>query len=91
MSPDALADKTCGGTHNGTTADGSNATLADASALRDQQQLGDAAGSGSGNSVLWWGMTEPLSLMRLKGFVWYQGGTTCKHSTACSWGCPDLY
>ena len=65
MSPDALADKTCGGTRN-TTAEADVAPP-----IADQQPEG--LGATSAASVLWWGMVEPLAQMRMTGAVWYQG------------------
>lgn len=104
MSPDALDDKTCGGTRNATATATAIATTT-AAAVRVEAEghtqgghhqqdytsyqeaplrwphvnvngtAGDGAREGSGASVLWWGMTQPLSQMRMTGAVWYQGET----------------
>jgi sialate O-acetylesterase len=74
MSPDALSDKTCGGTRPA-------AAPADPPAPTHQNES-----LRSGNSVLWWGMTEPLVQMRMTGAVWYQGETNWgyAHQYSCS-------
>ena len=78
MSPDALADTTCGGTHNTTTAARVNGKHSKARSYSENATAGEEAlvaaksDTGSGNSVLWWGMTEPLAQMRMTGAVWYQ-------------------
>jgi hypothetical protein len=88
MSPDALADKTCGGTvppappgtataRNASSSSSAAAAAAAAAVASSSQTVGELLGgderSGSAASVLWWGMTEPLAQMRLNGAVWYQG------------------
>ena len=69
MSPDALADTTCGGTHNTTTTVNHSKAHADSENATALEARSD---TGSGNSVLWWGMTQPLAQMRMTGAVWYQ-------------------
>ena len=89
MSPDALADTTCGGTHNTSTttaepvgvisgkhskgkARSDSAQNATAALEEEEALVAAKSDTGSGNSVLWWGMTEPLAQMRMTGAVWYQ-------------------
>merc|ERR1719424_1695074 len=51
MSPDALADTTCGGTHNTTTTVNHSKAHADSENATALEARSD---TGSGNSVLWW-------------------------------------
>lgn len=95
MSPDALGDKTCGGTRPAAAAAAPASVEEEDEGLHSIRghteplaSLGESGGlrSGSGNSVLWWGMTEPLSQMRMTGAVWYQGETNWgyAHQYSCS-------
>ena len=83
MSPDALADKTCGGTRN-----------TSATAVRDRAPPPPApatgVGSSSANSVLWWGMIEPLRKMRITGAAWYQGETNYNYPVQYSCSFPAM-
>ena len=62
MSPDALADKTCGGTRNI-----SAGVEVESKPSFATPQEAEQVGSTSGSSVLWWGMIEPLAKMRITG------------------------
>ena len=62
MSPDALADKTCGGTKPKTVA---------AAAVAAPSSSDVAAASGSGSNI-WNGMIAPLAKMKFSSVIWYQ-------------------
>ena len=68
-SPDALADKTCGGTvaapDDESSASGGGAAVAIAAGAPRRRLVGA--------SELWYAMIEPFAQMRFAGAVWYQG------------------
>ena len=94
MSPDALSDKTCGGTRPAAAAAAAAAKAAAAAAapatITLAKKKNQSLHSGSGNSVLWWGMTEPLAQMRMAGAVWYQGESNWNYAQEYSCSFPAM-
>lgn len=70
MSPDALADQTCGGTVK--PAEEATPLTEEAAEVAAPSALGEGVREG-GSSSIWNGMIAPLTKMRFAGMVWYQG------------------
>jgi hypothetical protein len=80
MSPDALADKTCGGTKPSSSSSSSSsaaaaATVASSASASPQEvaatTTATARSDTGGSSTIWNGMISPLAKMRFSSIIWY--------------------
>ena len=71
-SPDALNDKTCGGTNLTMLAVTTSTDSIDPMAATKSGDNGSEGVGGVGTSQLWYSMIAPFQQMRFTGAVWYQ-------------------